>query len=155
MLVVTGASGHLGRRTVEELLHTVPAEQVVAAVGTPAKAAALAARGVQVREADYDRPDTLRAAFEGAQRALLGSGTEVGRRVAQHRAVVDAARQAGARLLAYTSVLHCDATPLPWHPSTGLPRTTSVPVAWRSASCGTAGTTRTTWTSRDRPYGPE
>ncbi|MFC4020222.1 SDR family oxidoreductase [Micromonospora sp. GCM10011542] len=112
MYVVTGATGQLGRLTIEELLRTVPADQVVAAVRAPEKAADLAARGVQVREADYDRPETLRAAFEGARKVLLISGNEIGRRVPQHQAAVDAARQAGAELLAYTSILHADATPI-------------------------------------------
>jgi NAD(P)H dehydrogenase (quinone) len=112
MYVVTGATGQLGRLTIEELLRTVPADQVVAAVRTPEKAADLAARGVQVREADYDRPETLRAAFDGARKVLLISGNEIGRRVPQHQAAVDAARQAGAELLAYTSILHADTTPI-------------------------------------------
>lgn len=112
MIVVTGASGQLGRLTVEELLRTVPAEQIVAAVRTPAKVADLAARGVQVREADYARPETLRVALRDARKVLLISGSEVGQRVTQHRAVVDAAQHAGAGLLAYTSVLRADVTPL-------------------------------------------
>ncbi|MFP8907401.1 SDR family oxidoreductase [Streptomyces atacamensis] len=113
MIVVTGATGQLGRLVVEDLLTRVPADRIVAAVRTPEKAADLAERGVQVREADYDRPDTLMTAFEGAEKILLISGSEVGRRVPQHQAVVDAARQAGADLLAYTSVLHADTSTLP------------------------------------------
>ncbi|PJE95926.1 NAD(P)-dependent oxidoreductase [Streptomyces carminius] len=117
MIVVTGAAGQLGRLTVEALLELgVPASEVVAAVRSPEKAADLAGRGVQVREADYDRPGTLAAAFEGARRVLLVSGSEVGRRVPQHRAVVDAAKAAGAELLAYTSVLHADTTTVPVAP---------------------------------------
>lgn len=116
MIVVTGATGQLGRLTIEELLRTVPAERIVAAVRTPARAADLAERGVQVREADYDRPETLAAALDGAERMLLVSGNEVGRRFAQHRAAVDAARRAGVALVVYTSVLHADTTPLPVAP---------------------------------------
>jgi len=108
MIVVTGATGQLGRLVVEDLLTRVPAEQVVAAVRSPEKARDLAARGVQVREADYDRPDTLKTAFEGADKVLLISGSEVGRRVPQHQAVIDAAKEAGVGLLAYTSVLRAD-----------------------------------------------
>ncbi|MEE1938658.1 SDR family oxidoreductase [Streptomyces sp. TRM 70361] len=117
MIVVTGAAGQLGRLTVEALLaRGVPASQVVAAVRSPEKAADLAGRGAQVREADYDRPGTLAAAFEGARRVLLVSGSEVGRRVPQHRAVVDAAKAAGVELLTYTSVLHADTTTVPVAP---------------------------------------
>lgn len=110
MIVVTGASGHLGRLVIEELLRTVPADQIVAAARTPDKLADFTSRGVRVREADYDRPDTLRSAFVGAERVLLISGSEVGQRIAQHRAVVDAAEQAGVSFLAYTSLLHADTT---------------------------------------------
>jgi NAD(P)H dehydrogenase (quinone) len=73
----------------------------------------LAARGVQVRLADYDQPATLAAAFKGADKLLLISASEVGRRVPQHRAVIDAAKAAGVGLLAYTSILHADTSPLP------------------------------------------
>ncbi|GAB7042678.1 MULTISPECIES: NAD(P)H-binding protein [Catenuloplanes] len=110
MIVVTGATGHLGRLVVEDLLERgVPAGEIVAAARTPEKAADLAARGVQVREADYDRPETLATAFAGATKVLLVS-SEPGNRVAQHRAVVDAAKAAGAGLLAYTSILNADTT---------------------------------------------
>ncbi|GIH61080.1 SDR family oxidoreductase [Microbispora siamensis] len=112
MIVVTGATGHLGRLVVEDLAARVPASRIVAAVRSPEKAADLAERGVQVREADYDRPATLEAALEGATRVLLVSGTDPGRRVGQHKAVVDAARAAGVELLAYTSIPRADTTPL-------------------------------------------
>lgn len=113
MLVVTGASGQLGRLVIESLLGSVPAGNIVAAVRDPAKVQDLAARGVQVRQADYDRPDTLDAAFAGASKVLLISGNAVGQRVPQHRAVIDAAKRAGAGLIAYTSLLHADTSPLP------------------------------------------
>src|SRR5258708_7316512 len=108
MIVVTGATGHLGRLVVDALLEAVPAGQVVAAVRTPAKAADLAAPGVQVREADYERPETLAAAFAGADKVLLISSSEVGRRAPQHTAAIEAAKAAGVGLLAYTSRLHAD-----------------------------------------------
>ncbi len=108
---VTGATGQLGRLVVDELVQVVHTSQVVAAVRTPAKAADLAARGVQVREADYGRPDTLRSAFAGVDRVLLISSSEVGIREAQHRAAIEAAAAAGVELLAYTSILHADTTP--------------------------------------------
>lgn len=113
MIVVTGASGQLGRLVIENLLQTVPAAQIVAAVRTPAKVADLAARGVQVREADYNRPETLDTAFAGADKLLLISSSEVGSRLPQHRAVIDAAKRAKVGLVAYTSLLRADATPLP------------------------------------------
>ena len=71
MIVVTGASGQLGRLTIEALLKQIPAEQIVAAVRTPEKVADLAARGVQVRRADYTLPATLDGAFAGASKVLL------------------------------------------------------------------------------------
>jgi NAD(P)H dehydrogenase (quinone) len=112
MIAVTGATGHLGQLVIEALLKTTPASDIVAAVRTPAKAEALAAKGIQVREADYSRPETLTKAFEGVQRVLLISGNEMGQRVAQHKAVIDAAKTANVRLLAYTSLLHADTSPL-------------------------------------------
>lgn len=113
MIVITGASGQLGRLVIEALLQTVPAGEIVAAVRNPEKVADLAARGVQVRVADYDQPASLAAAFAGADKLLLISANEVGRRVPQHRAVIDAAKAAGVGLLAYTSILHADSSPLP------------------------------------------
>jgi NAD(P)H dehydrogenase (quinone) len=108
MIVVTGASGQLGRLVIDRLLQKVPASEIVAAVRSPEKAADLAAKGVQVRQADYAQPATLEAAFAGAKKILLISSSEVGQRVAQHQAVIDAAKRAGVELLAYTSVLHAD-----------------------------------------------
>ena len=111
-LLVTGASGQLGRLVVDQLLATVPAGRIAAIVRGGEAAAELAALGVQARIADYDRPDTLDAALAGIGRVLLISSSELGRRVAQHRNVIDAARRAGVGLLAYTSVLHADTSPL-------------------------------------------
>lgn len=104
-IVVTGATGALGRLVVDDLLATVPAEQVVAVVRDKEKAADLAARGVELRIADYSRPETLAGAFRSGDRVLLISGSEVGRRVAQHAAVIDAAKAAGVAQLAYTGIL--------------------------------------------------
>jgi NAD(P)H dehydrogenase (quinone) len=112
MMVVTGATGKLGRLVVEALLETVPAVRIVAAVRSPEKAADLAARGVQVRRADYTRPETLGPALAGAGKLLLVSSSEVGKRAAQHAAVVEAAARAGVGLVAYTSVLRGEASPL-------------------------------------------
>ena len=104
-LLVTGASGHLGRAVVERLLD-MGAERVVAATRTPEKLAHLRERGVEVRAADFDRPETLRDAFEGVDRLALIStdALEVpGRRLAQHRAAIAAAAASGVRHVVYTS----------------------------------------------------
>lgn len=108
MIVITAATGKLGRHVVDALLEKVPASEIAVAVRNVEKASDLAARGVQVRRADYDRPETLRAAFAGADRLLLISSSEIGQREPQHRAAVSAAVEAGVRLLAYTSILHAD-----------------------------------------------
>lgn len=109
MITVTAATGQLGRRVVTALLDRgIPAGGVIAAVRDPAKAADLAARGVIVRHADYDQPETLPSAFAGTHRLLLISSNQVGRRVVQHRAVVAAAQQIGVELFAYTSLLRAD-----------------------------------------------
>lgn len=112
MIVITGANGQLGQLIVTELLKTTPAAAIVAAVRDPAKAANLAALGVQVRKADYTDPSSLDAAFAGAEKVLLISSSEIGQRLAQHRNVIEAARRANVGLLAYTSVLHADSSPL-------------------------------------------
>ncbi|WP_326699252.1 SDR family oxidoreductase [Streptomyces sp. NBC_01754] len=104
-IVVTGATGALGRLVVEQLLATVPAGQVVAVVRDKEKATPLAARGVELRIADYGRPETLAGAFRAGDRVLLISGSEVGSRTAQHTAVIDAAKTAGVAQLAYTGIL--------------------------------------------------
>lgn len=113
MIVVTGASGQLGRLVIAELLKSVPASELVAAVRNPDSVTDLAARGVQVRLADYNEPATLDAAFQGADKVLMISSSEVGRRLPQHINVIDAAKRAGVGLLAYTSILRSDSTPLP------------------------------------------
>jgi NAD(P)H dehydrogenase (quinone) len=112
MIAVTAATGHLGRIVVEELLRKVPAGEVVAAVRNPDRARDLVDRGVEVRRADFDQPATLEPAFDGVEKLLFISGSEAGRRGPQHRAVVDAARKVGVKLVAYTSILHGDMSPL-------------------------------------------
>ncbi len=112
MYVVSGAGGQLGRLVVDGLLTQVPAERIVAATRKPETLDDLAARGVQVRVADFDEPDTLPAAFEGAARLLVISTDGIGRRVAQHKAAVEAAASAGVGHVIYTSVLHADTTHL-------------------------------------------
>jgi NAD(P)H dehydrogenase (quinone) len=112
MIVVTGATGQLGRLVIEALLKSVPAGQLIAAVRSPEKAADLAALGVQVRRADYADAASLDAAFQGAKKVLLISSSELGQRLAQHRAVIDAAQRAKVGLFAYTSVLRADTSVL-------------------------------------------
>ncbi len=108
LIVVTGATGKLGRHVVNQLLEKVPANRIVAAVRNPEKAAEFAAKGVQVRLADYTKPSTLDAAFNGAEKILLISSSEIGQRATQHQAVIGAAKRANVKLLAYTSILHAD-----------------------------------------------
>lgn len=112
MIVITGANGQLGQLIITELLKTTPPASIVAAVRDLAKAAGLAALGVQVRKADYNDLSTLDAAFAGADKILLISSSEVGQRLPQHRNVIEAAKRANAGLLAYTSLLHADTSPL-------------------------------------------
>ncbi|MBU9812070.1 SDR family oxidoreductase [Rahnella perminowiae] len=112
MIAVTGATGQLGRLVIAALLKKVPAHQIIAAVRNPQKAQDLAEQGIQVRQADYSQPATLDSAFEGVEKLLLISSSEVGQREAQHNAVIDAAKRAGVQLLAYTSLLHADKSPL-------------------------------------------
>ncbi len=112
MIVITGASGQLGRQVITELLKKLPAAEIVAAVRDPNKVADLAAQGVQVRVADYNQPTTLESAFKSAEKVLLISSNELGQRITQHSHVIDAAQQAGVKLIAYTSILHADSSPL-------------------------------------------
>lgn len=101
-VAVTGASGQLGRLTIEALLRE--GAQPVAVVRDASKVADLAERGVEVREASYDDAEALDRAFAGVDRVLLISGNEFGSRVAQHTNVIRAAERAGVNLLAYTSI---------------------------------------------------
>ncbi|CBG70845.1 MULTISPECIES: SDR family oxidoreductase [Streptomyces] len=103
-IVVTGATGHLGKFVVEGLLEKVPAEQITAVVRSEEKAAGFAARGVKIAVADYSAPETFDGVFAAGDKVLLISSSEVDKdRTAQHRVVIDAAKAAGVALLAYTS----------------------------------------------------
>ena len=108
MIIVTAATGRLGQHAVDALLEKTPASEIAVAVRNVEKASSLAARGVEVRQADYDEPDTLREAFRGAQKLLLISSSEVGQRARQHAAAIEAATKAGVGFIAYTSILHAD-----------------------------------------------
>lgn len=109
MIAITGSTGQLGRLVISDLLTRVSADQIVAIARDPESAATL---GVSVREGDYDRPETLATAFEGVDRLLLISASEIGKRVPQHRAVIDAAKASGVGLIVYTSLLHADTSAL-------------------------------------------
>ncbi|WP_369186268.1 SDR family oxidoreductase [Streptomyces sp. R08] len=103
-IVVTGATGHLGRHVVEQLLEKVPADRITAVVRTPEKAADFAERGVKIAVADYNAPETFGSLFAAGDKVLLISGNEFDKgRVGQHQVVIDAAKAAGVALLAYTS----------------------------------------------------
>ena len=108
MIAITGANGNLGRLVVKGLLETIPANQIVAAVRDPEKSGDLRDLGVEVRKADYDRPETLTDALTGIEKLLLVSAVVPGERFRQHKAVIDAAKQAGVQLVAYTSMLRAD-----------------------------------------------
>lgn len=106
---VTGATGQLGRLVVESLKSKVSAETIVALVRNPEKAADL---GIEARAFDYAQAENLVASLRGIDKLLLISGNEVGQRLPQHLAVIDAAKQAGVKQLFYTSILHADSSPL-------------------------------------------
>jgi NAD(P)H dehydrogenase (quinone) len=108
-IAITAAAGQLGRLVVQALKTRAPHEDVVALMRSPDKGRDL---GVAVREADYDRPETLDRALAGVDTLLLISGPVPGARLAQHRAVIDAAKRAGVTRLVYTSAIHADRSPL-------------------------------------------
>lgn len=108
-IVITGATGKLGRQVVQALLErNVPAGEIVASGRSIEKLADFAARGVQVRAMDYADQDSVTTALKGARKVLLISGSAVGERVAQHRTVIEAAKAEGVDLLVYTSIANAD-----------------------------------------------
>ena len=106
---VTGATGQLGRLVVEKLKEKGLAENVVALVRTPQKAADL---GVEAREFDYNNPDKLADALKGIDNLILISGNEIGQRATQHANVIEASKKAGVNWIVYTSLLHADTSTL-------------------------------------------
>lgn len=106
---VTGATGKLGNLVVEQLKKKASAENIVALVRTPAKAAAL---GVEAREFDYTKTGNLAVALKGIDSLLLISGNEIGQRAKQHANVIAAAKEAGVKRIVYTSLLHADKSSL-------------------------------------------
>ncbi len=144
MIAITGATGQLGQHVIEELLKTVPASQIVAIVRNPAKADALSQRGIVVRQADYTDQAAFTTALNGVDKLLLISSSEVGQRAAQHQNVINAAKAAGVKLIAYTSLLHADTSRWVCTLSTSKPK-----MHWRlqaclTPCCATAGTPKTT-----------
>ncbi|WP_454624401.1 NmrA family NAD(P)-binding protein [Bradyrhizobium cenepequi] len=111
-IAVTGATGQLGRLVIAELIKSVPTAHLIGLVRDAAAAKDLADRGVELRTANYEDPAAVKAALAGVDKVLLISSSEIGQRVRQHGHVIDAAKAAGAKLLAYTSILHADTSPL-------------------------------------------
>jgi NAD(P)H dehydrogenase (quinone) len=105
-IVITGASGQLGRLTTAAALERVAPSDLILVTRTPDALADLAARGATVRAGDFDRPESLPAAFAGGEKLLLISTDVIGTRVSQHRAAIDAAVAADVRSVAYTSIVN-------------------------------------------------
>lgn len=104
-ILVTGATGKLGTKVVEKLLKSVPANQLAVSVRNPEKAEGIRARGVEVRQGDFDRPETLDMAFTGIDRLLIISADgDNETRIRQHGNAIDAAKRAGVKFIAYTSL---------------------------------------------------
>jgi NAD(P)H dehydrogenase (quinone) len=113
MIAVTDASGKMGSLVLDGLLEKMPPDQLVAIVRSTKDALRFASQGVQVRRGDYSVPGTLSAALAGVKRLLLISGSDIGKRIDQHRAVIEAAEAEGVEFIAYTSVLRADTSVLP------------------------------------------
>ena len=111
-IAITGATGQLGNLVIEQLLQLTAAQNIVALVRKIDKAEHFKVQGIEPREFDYDRPETLVPALSGIDKLLLISANEIGRRTPQHQAVIDAAKVAGVPYLAYTSLLRADTSPL-------------------------------------------
>lgn len=107
-IVITGASGNYGRGLTDRLIEAGRAADLILITRSPEKLADRAAQGCTVRYGDFDKPETLAEAVQGAEKMLLISGTRVGARVVQHKAAIDAAAAAGMRHIAYTSFIGID-----------------------------------------------
>lgn len=113
MIAVTGASGHFGKIAIKELLKEgVKPQDIVAFVRDTKKGEEFAKEGIQLRVADYNDPSTLEAALKGIDKLLFISGSEVGQRYRQHKAVIEAAKKNHVKFIAYTSILTADRSPL-------------------------------------------
>jgi NAD(P)H dehydrogenase (quinone) len=107
-IIVSGASGQFGRTAAKLLLERVPAKDLIFTTRKPQELAEFAARGAQVRRADFDDPASLDPAFRGGDRMLLISTARVGTRVGQHRNAIEAAKRVGVKHIVYTSILNAD-----------------------------------------------
>ncbi|MBA4088537.1 MAG: NAD(P)-dependent oxidoreductase [Novosphingobium sp.] len=107
-IVITGASGNYGRGVTDRLIAGGRASDLILITRKPEKLADRAAQGCIVRYGDFDKPETLEQAVQGAERMLLISGTRVGARVVQHKAAIDAAAAAGVGHVVYTSFIGID-----------------------------------------------
>lgn len=112
MYAITGANGQLGQLVVQSLLKKVNANEIVALVRDPNKADIIKSMGVEVRFADYNDSSSLTSALEGISTLLLISSSEVGNRIPQHKAVIDAAKENGLDAIVYTSILAADTNPM-------------------------------------------
>jgi NAD(P)H dehydrogenase (quinone) len=108
-IAITGSTGQLGRQVIDGLKSSDTSEEIIALARSLEKAGDL---GVNVRKADYDQPETLVPALSGVDTLLLISGSEVGKRVAQHKAIIDAAVSSGVKRIVYTSLLKADTSPI-------------------------------------------
>jgi NAD(P)H dehydrogenase (quinone) len=133
-IVITGASGQLGRLVAEAVLERTEAGRVVLVTRDPSRLDDLAARGVDVRAGDFTDPSSLASAFEGVEKALIISTHEIGARVPGHKAAIDAAAGAGARSIAYTSGIN------PSHSNPIIVATDHRETEEHLRACGTAWT---------------
>jgi NAD(P)H dehydrogenase (quinone) len=108
-IAVTGATGQLGRLVIAELLKIAPQARLIGIVRNASAAKDL---GVELRTANYEDPASLKSALTGVDKLLLISSSEIGKRGAQHRNVIEAAKSASVKIIAYTSVLHADTSPM-------------------------------------------
>lgn len=113
MIAVTGASGQLGRLVIEALKTKTEPSDIIAIVRNPEKVADYSEAGIEVRKADYTDASAWPEVLQGVDKLLLISSSEVGQRAPQHANVIDGAKLAGVKLIAYTSILHADTSTLP------------------------------------------
>lgn len=113
MIAITGASGHLGQLVMQQLLNeNVPAQNIVALARTVTKLNEFKKKGVDIRYCDYNKPGTIKNGLAGVKKLLIISATDVGHRARQHRDIIDAAKKHPIELIAYTSILYADKSPL-------------------------------------------
>lgn len=113
MIAITGASGKLGELILEELLNeNIAANKIVAIARSPQKLDNFKKKGITVRYGNYDEPESLDLALKGVSKLLLISSSEIGKRIPQHKVVIDSAKKNNIELIAYTSILKADKSPL-------------------------------------------